>query len=46
VVLSLPEKMHCGLDIVTEKPEGNCYTSPEIEERRLENMFANILKKQ
>ena len=46
IVLSLPAKMYCGLDIVPEKPKGDCYTSPVKEERRLENMFANILKKQ
>ena len=45
-VLSLPTRVHCGMEIVRVRAQGNCYTPPEKEERTLENLFADLLKKQ
>ena len=46
VVLSFPDRVHCKMDVVRVPASGGCYTPPEKEERTLENMFADLLKKQ
>ena len=46
IVLSFPQRIHCKMDIVQIPASGDCYTPPEKEERTLENMFADLLKKQ
>ena len=46
VVLSFPARIHCKMDIVRVQASGGCYEPPEKEERTLENMFADLLKKQ
>ena len=46
VVLSFPDRVHCFMDVVRVPASGGCYTPPQKEERTLENMFADLLKKQ
>lgn len=45
-VLSLPNRMHCSMEMVRVRAEGDCYVPPKKEERTLENLFADLLKKQ
>lgn len=46
VVLSFPARIHCKMDAVRVPANAGCYEPPEKEERTLENMFADLLKKQ
>lgn len=46
VVLSFPNRIHCKMDVVRVPASSGCYTPPKKEERTLENMFADLLKKQ
>ena len=46
VVLSFPSRIHCSMDVVRVPSSDGCYTPPQKEERTLENMFADLLKKQ
>ena len=46
IVLSFPDRVHCKMDLVRVPASGGCYTPPQKEERTLENMFADLLKKQ
>jgi uncharacterized metal-binding protein YceD (DUF177 family) len=45
VVLSLPSRIYCDLEIVRRKAKEGCYTPPKQEERTLGNVFADLLKK-
>ena len=46
IVLSFPSRIHCKMKFAQAPTTGDCYTPPEKEERTLENMFADLFKKQ